>query len=800
MTDFDTRRSAATAKWVDQTELPNQRPGSDRLPPTELTSSDELRDSTASAALRASLKSSPSATKKHAQFQDARTASIDSKTTATTHSNRPVTRSARSSQFTSKQSYRSSRPLVIANPQDLPSHPIVGVKLSASNLAANLARDVKVTPMWKPDGTSANAASAALLAASHSKSPEIWKPDPASREGLAKILQKDPKYTITSQTGSHTTAVSAKPHRYSTLAAQEKYPPGKPQHTPPLSPKLESEAVGAGKFAFSTSGREEFLTPPSPLDDEEQHFAASGAASSLARNASHGKSTRQYYAKSTGIPQTSIKSMAGLEHAAKKAADKRLSTLGKPEQIYTVSSHSSSAYRNKPQSGQSPVTALSGAENASRKIQLEQQRAHAQLNEFDRYDEVTRYQIVLAAAERNVNSRLGAIDKEISATTLWGNKEFNALALAAAEQEFKGKYTANAGKIDIGGGVYMSQDEVSKIAQRNVQPVLNEISEKALADRERDEQLREERERIKTEKAEEKARKREEKAEEKRVKKEEKDKKKEESKQQRLKELEDRKAKNEASAAAGHPPKERRLSQKFFKRLGSRKSAAAVTTGATSPTEAAQPISEIISSTASINSRVGQVGPGREEETKSTHEPAESLDEEPVIVEHDDVASNASNESQGIESTATGDREDETEAEDKNTIGQRNELLSRFVPIPLTQSTEDLRGSTSSNNYELALPNGIENGNQKDDFADEDDEYERQEREEEDEDGGIQVAERFNSVSPHDIQSIDIHPITFPTDDDDGTTVVDSSPQINGKSSTDHVNQIVTRDEKQVVY
>jgi len=43
----------------------------------------------------------------------------------------------------------------------------------------------------------------------------------------------------------------------------------------------------------------------------------------------------------------------------------------------------------------------------------------------------------------------------------------------------------NYGKVNIGGGKFINQSEVNLVAQRNVQPVLDEINEKAEVERER---------------------------------------------------------------------------------------------------------------------------------------------------------------------------------------------------------------------------------------------------------------------------------------------------------------------------
>ncbi|KAK9386768.1 hypothetical protein V1515DRAFT_603837 [Lipomyces mesembrius] len=551
-------RSNATQTWVNSTSPPARRPSANRLPTTELTSDDQLRNSAASAAIGStgpttSTRMTASGTRVSGKHNVGHR--VRSQGSASEEMRSGTSSSSKDLAAASAKVSLRSQPSRYANPVDLPSHPIVGVDMSSSNKAALLAGNVQVKPMWKPTGPSSTAASAAMLAHSSPKSPELWKPDPSSREGLAAILSKDPKYTITSQTGSGAKALGpgSRPSRLSAAPAQKQYSPNQVhqagRHTPPLSPKME--AAGAGKYAManvpssiSTSQSQERYslsgsaarnappTPPSPVEDDDNQLSRGAAGAAL-----YGKQSRQYYVESTSTASTQIGSLAALEEAAKRAAAIRLSKIGEPQPAYVLapSTHKKT---------QRPVTALSGAEYASRRVQLEHQTQvdrERKTRETDKYDAVTRYEMLLAAAQRNVHSRLDAMDKEAASNYLFGNKEFNAMALALAEQDIKGKYTAKHAKVyDMGGGVFMSAEEVQQIAQKNVQPVLEELNERAFEHREKDEIARQEKERMKADKAEEKSRKKEEKADQKMRKEAEKQTRKEE-KQTRKEEKEDEK-------------------------------------------------------------------------------------------------------------------------------------------------------------------------------------------------------------------------------------------------------------------
>jgi hypothetical protein len=112
-------------------------------------------------------------------------------------------------------------------------------------------------------------------------------------------------------------------------------------------------------------------------------------------------------------------------------------------------------------------------------------------NKITEVDETKRQKArddVLAAAQRNVKARLQGMDEKVyrdtgkmnpSMTTDW---EERAHAAALSHHETR---TVNKGKIDIGGGRFMDPEEVQAIASSRVQPVLDDINDKADAERER---------------------------------------------------------------------------------------------------------------------------------------------------------------------------------------------------------------------------------------------------------------------------------------------------------------------------
>lgn len=91
---------------------------------------------------------------------------------------------------------------------------------------------------------------------------------------------------------------------------------------------------------------------------------------------------------------------------------------------------------------------------------------------------------LLAVAQKNVQARMKGIDDKISAETGMvppsssTSKNWEAKAHAAAQSRSEDRMTHH-GKVDIGAGKFMTQEEIDAIAAANVKPTLDEINEKA---------------------------------------------------------------------------------------------------------------------------------------------------------------------------------------------------------------------------------------------------------------------------------------------------------------------------------
>ncbi|KAH6689540.1 hypothetical protein F5X68DRAFT_167054 [Plectosphaerella plurivora] len=103
---------------------------------------------------------------------------------------------------------------------------------------------------------------------------------------------------------------------------------------------------------------------------------------------------------------------------------------------------------------------------------------------------------VLAAAQRNVRAQLKGMDDKVFNDTgkLPPPRKLSEWELKAHEaaQSLHATRNENKGKVNMGGGMFMSPEDVDAIAQRKVQPLLDEINEKAAIERERQEVLKSE--------------------------------------------------------------------------------------------------------------------------------------------------------------------------------------------------------------------------------------------------------------------------------------------------------------------
>lgn len=203
----------------------------------------------------------------------------------------------------------------------------------------------------------------------------------------------------------------------------------------------------------------------------------------------------------------------------------------------------------------------------SKKIREQMSMFSTKLSQVDKEKRSKDREALLAAAQRNVKERLQGMDQKVYKETGKRNSsmltDFELKAQQAAQSRSDTR-NENKGKIDIGGGKFMTQEEINAIAAKRLQPVLDDINEKAETERERILTLKLEEEARREEAEKQKARDREAKELSKRLKAEEKQEEKakkakakdeakalkEEEKAKKLEQKQEEKAKKDAEKAA----------------------------------------------------------------------------------------------------------------------------------------------------------------------------------------------------------------------------------------------------------
>ena len=154
-------------------------------------------------------------------------------------------------------------------------------------------------------------------------------------------------------------------------------------------------------------------------------------------------------------------------------------------------------------------------EDKKRSMQIRKQMSlfDTKLAEVDEQKKLRDREALLAAAHRNVQARLKVMDEKIQEETGWVQPskmdDWEWKARAAAQARFDASRLEQERKVDLGGGKLMDREAVEAIAAKRVQPLLDEINEKAERERERRAMLKAEEEKHKMEEERDKMRERE---------------------------------------------------------------------------------------------------------------------------------------------------------------------------------------------------------------------------------------------------------------------------------------------------
>lgn len=442
---------------------------------------------------------------------------------------------------------------------------------SAAGTAAMLAKDYKMAPLWQPEASS-NGAKAAILAHRSNAKVEIWQPEPtawgntaatkAMSKGNTLSPQLDYGHTDVGRKGSLLAATGAMSSSRKRAESQPVVTPKAPTY--PDEHNAVANAMSAATSAHRTNSRrtnasseagavpyttmpKEMYTshpPVAPEVDEKNRqdtlrasavamakgmYAVQQKKIDAANHAASGASAAHRRRRSSASSDDEVPmKFNGLQEQAHKLAQERLSKLhDEHAQNREYRDYYSSDVQVPSSPSRTSRMSLRGRERqrqSSDTFDDDRQQSNAiraQMsifsNNVQQVDEKKRQQDrdnLMAVAQRNVTNRLQNMDEKVFAET--GKvapsrpSDWEVKAHAAAQAKSDNRME-NYGKVHIGGGKFVNQSQVDLAAQRNVQPVLDEINEKAAIQRERDAAMKAEQEQTRKKNLDKKNREREEK-------------------------------------------------------------------------------------------------------------------------------------------------------------------------------------------------------------------------------------------------------------------------------------------------
>ncbi|KAI1214919.1 uncharacterized protein F4807DRAFT_13749 [Annulohypoxylon truncatum] len=495
-------------------------------------------------------------------------------------------------------------------------------KSAPASAAAVMAKDYKLPPPWEPV-PSQHGAKAALLASQSAMGPNMSRRPTVSDSGLSAA-----NIAFRSDTSIASTSHSASlEHRRSLLAARgamanrqramsspvpkESYPDeanaaanalsaATRAHRPVRSPTLSEVSENAGSVPFTNMNRQMFTSRPPvkpEVDDQKRADVLHASALAMAKKMftqqqkmidakkAHDSSTSREHtdALSSVSDDAQPAHLTTLQDAAYKQAQARLAKMhdehfkDREFQEYYGAKPSSRRFsiRGKLRKRASSDGDVIEDRRRSQHIRQQMTLFSSKLSEVNDQKRQHDQDALLAAAQRNVHERLKGIDEKIAAETgmmppstltQWEIK-----AHAAAQAESEQRISQAHGKIDIGAGKFMEQEDIDAIAAARVKPVLDEINEKVDEEHARQTELRLEMEKKKEEEEIEKARQKEIQEISKRLKEqdkqEQKERKAEEKQEAKAKKEEDKAAKAEQKQEAKAKKEEERAAKAEQKRL-----------------------------------------------------------------------------------------------------------------------------------------------------------------------------------------------------------------------------------------
>ncbi|KAH9210329.1 hypothetical protein DL95DRAFT_393543 [Leptodontidium sp. 2 PMI_412] len=471
---------------------------------------------------------------------------------------------------------------------------------ASASAAAMQAHDYKMAPLWQPEA-SAHGAKAALLAHRDGGKVEIWKPEAKSAWGNSAATQAmashrqgglspqlDYGHTDTGLKGSllaATGAMASSRKRAQSIPNISPQPDTYPDESNAAANALKaatsasrssrrSDIPEAGAVPYTTMAREMYTAAPPvqpEVDEKNRQDTLRASAVAMAQSmyqyqqkqidaATHAQSgAAAAHRRNSSLDSTDEAAQPmrfnNLQEAAQKLAQERLAKLhdehaqNREYRDYyssnTSAPHSRLSLRGRNRNRASSLGTFDDDQEQSNKIRAQMSQFSSNLSQVDAKKRQQDRENLIAAAQRNVTKSLHGMDEKVFADTgkiapsLLNEWEVKAHAAAQANSDTR---MENHGKVHIGGGKFINQSEINLVAARNVQPVLDEINEKAEAERERQAALKAEQETQQRKAAEKKAREKEQKEIDKKLRQQDKEEKKIERQDEKLAAKEKRKS------------------------------------------------------------------------------------------------------------------------------------------------------------------------------------------------------------------------------------------------------------------
>jgi Eisosome protein 1 len=405
-----------------------------------------------------------------------------------------------------------------------------------------IAKDYKAPPQWQP-GQNANCTKAAIIAARAGGKYEAWKPEASAWGSSAanQAFKLDRSGRLSPQIesrdltglGRQNSLVAATGAMAGHRRRSDSTPIPRPTY--PDESNAVVNALSAATYAnkpseklkpaplpepvttpFIKMPREMFTShPPISLESDERNKADSLRASAIAmakqmysvqkrQIEEASKASGNDVKSATSSPYSHLPSASttdnetmpmqlnSLQDAAQRLAQERLAKLHSENvqsrayrDYYGSSPRQKSKLSIRGRRRACSESSLNDKEQ-SEKIRAQMSLFSSSLSQVDSKRQQLDREALMAIAQRNVTASLHGMDQRVlkdtgkippSMLNEWGVK-----AHTAAQKNSESRM-ANYGKINIGGGNFIDQSMVNQVAARNVQPVLDEINDKAEQER-----------------------------------------------------------------------------------------------------------------------------------------------------------------------------------------------------------------------------------------------------------------------------------------------------------------------------